>query len=302
MRPTTLPPNMPPPGPAQYGALLAQLHATSSGQVPAAPGMPADAWVGTPSLVPVVAPAAQPLSWNPLDLFARLRSFLSGLLNPAPAQPAGGEGPLLRRGAHGEPIRALQGRLRELGFDPGGVDGDFGPRTEAAVLAFQRSRGLFADGVVGPETWRHLGITVRGDVTFGSPGVGAPVPISGAPSEVAQRFIDSAKQFLGIPYLYGGGHNGYMSKPGRVDCSGLVLQAAHMAGFNLDGSAAHQQRMGREVSMRELQPGDLVFRGRPASHVGIYLGNGQVIHAPRTGDVVKITSVSSFENARRVIG
>ena len=61
--------------------------------------------------------------------------------------------PTLRQGSSGEPVRQLQEALRELGHDPGAVDGEFGPRTEAAVKAFQHDRGIAADGVVGPITW-----------------------------------------------------------------------------------------------------------------------------------------------------
>ncbi|MNS14780.1 Murein DD-endopeptidase MepH precursor [compost metagenome] len=116
------------------------------------------------------------------------------------------------------------------------------------------------------------------------------------------EFIDNARKFLGQPYLWGGGHS---SKTGvqKVDCSGLVLQAARLSGMNLDGTAAMQQRMGVPVGLNNLKPGDLLFKGNPATHVGIYLGNGQFMHAPRTGDVVKIQSMSSYsgwDNARRV--
>jgi hypothetical protein len=61
-------------------------------------------------------------------------------------------------------VRALQARLRALGFDPGPLDGLFGPRTQAAVRAFQRARGLEVDGVVGPRTWTALGIEATGAV------------------------------------------------------------------------------------------------------------------------------------------
>ena len=74
---------------------------------------------------------------------------------PSPAaQPA----PVLRRGAMGDAVRALQQRLNALGFDVGSADGDFGPKTEAGVRAFQDSRGLVVDGIVGPQTWIALGV------------------------------------------------------------------------------------------------------------------------------------------------
>lgn len=123
---------------------------------------------------------------------------------------------------------------------------------------------------------------------------------TGGTGNAADRFLAAAMQFKGQPYRWGGGHDGTMRGPGPVDCSGLVLQAARKAGINLDGTASSQQRMGKPVSMNNLKPGDLVFRGNPAHHVGIYIGNGQVLHAPKTGDHVKISPVSYFQSARRV--
>jgi hypothetical protein len=66
-------------------------------------------------------------------------------------------------------VRKLQDRLRELGCDPGPSDGDFGPKTEAAVRAFQQKEGIDVDGIVGPDTWKHLGIKVEGQVDNGVP-------------------------------------------------------------------------------------------------------------------------------------
>lgn len=66
--------------------------------------------------------------------------------------------PVLARGAVGPDVRELQERLRALGFYTARPDGAFGPRTELAVIRFQRSRGLVADGFVGPATRRALGI------------------------------------------------------------------------------------------------------------------------------------------------
>ena len=117
----------------------------------------------------------------------------------------------------------------------------------------------------------------------------------------ADEFLKNAMRFKGQPYQWGGGHGGTYSKPGPVDCSGLVQQAARMSGINLDGTAAMQQRMGKSVSMNDLKPGDLVFRGNPASHVGIYVGDGKVLHAPQPGEAVQLTTASSFDSGRRVL-
>ncbi len=70
----------------------------------------------------------------------------------------------LKRGSKGADIKRLQRALKELGFDPGGVDGNFGGGTEAAVMAFQRSEGLLADGIAGPRTLRALGLAKKKDV------------------------------------------------------------------------------------------------------------------------------------------
>lgn len=125
--------------------------------------------------------------------------------------------------------------------------------------------------------------------------------IGQGPQTKADQFLAKAMTFVGQPYRWGGGHGpGTFSKPGPVDCSGLVSQAARMAGLNLDGTAASQQRMGKPVAMKDLQPGDLVFRGQPAHHVGIYIGDGKVLHAPKTGDNVKVSSLDGWTSARRV--
>jgi predicted chitinase len=131
----------------------------------------------------------------------------------------------------------------------------------------------------------------------------APAPVTPnrpAGQTPADRFIAEAMKFKGQPYVWGGGHSGNMSGAGPVDCSGLVTQAAQLAGLNLSGTADAQQRMGKAVPMTDLKPGDLVFVGTPAHHVGIYVGNGLVLAAPHTGDVVKLSPVSEFDNAVRV--
>src|SRR5437879_8029587 len=60
--------------------------------------------------------------------------------------------PILKLGSSGSDVKNLQQKLKDLGFDPKGVDGNFGPGTKAAVIAFQKSKGLHADGIAGPQT------------------------------------------------------------------------------------------------------------------------------------------------------
>lgn len=100
--------------------------------------------------------------------------------------------------------------------------------------------------------------------------------------------ISAAESQMGKPYQWGA------AGPSAYDCSGLTMWAFAKIGISLPHSAAAQSQMGTRVSVSQLQPGDLVFWGSPAHHVGIYIGGGQFIHAPHTGDVVKITSISGY--------
>ena len=78
------------------------------------------------------------------------------------------------------------------------------------------------------------------------------------------------------------------------DCSGLTMRAYQAAGVSLPHSSAAQSRLGKQVSIKSLKPGDLLFFGRPVSHVGMYIGGGKMVHAPRSGSRVKITTSGSL--------
>ena len=108
-----------------------------------------------------------------------------------------------------------------------------------------------------------------------------------APPNVHGGVVGIAMRYLGVPYVWGG------STPRGFDCSGLVSYVFAQIGVSLPHSSYSQFGMGTAVSISELQPGDLVFF-TGASHMGIYIGGGQFIHAPHTGDVVKISSLSGY--------
>lgn len=116
-------------------------------------------------------------------------------------------------------------------------------------------------------------------------------------SATANNVIAYAKQFLGVPYVWGG------TTPSGFDCSGFVSYVYRSVGISLPRTSSAQQNVGKRIPLSQVQPGDLVFRGSPAYHVGIYIGGGQYIHAPQTGDVVKIApfNPSNFSSASRVL-
>ena len=117
----------------------------------------------------------------------------------------------------------------------------------------------------------------------------APPPPPAAPTAAGHPAAASiALRYLGIKYTWGGA-----SPATGFDCSGLVMYVYAQLGISLPHFAAAQFGMGVPVARDQLQPGDLVFFDG-LNHVGIYIGGGQMVHAPETGDVVKITPLSQF--------
>lgn len=115
-------------------------------------------------------------------------------------------------------------------------------------------------------------------------------PASGNASAV----LNEAYKHLGKAYVYGA------TGPDNFDCSGFTQYVfRNAAGIDISRTTYSQINVGVPVSQSQLQPGDLVFPH--AGHVGIYVGNGQMIHAPQTGDVIKVSSVYKFYAARRVL-
>ena len=106
-----------------------------------------------------------------------------------------------------------------------------------------------------------------------------------------QAIVNKAKQYLGVPYVYGG------ASPSGFDCSGLVYYVLKSLGYSPYRTPADQYRQGTYVSKENLQPGDIVFFANTyasgISHVGIYAGNGQFIHAPNSRSVVSYADLTS---------
>jgi cell wall-associated NlpC family hydrolase len=155
---------------------------------------------------------------------------------------------------------------------------------QAKIADYQRQY----DALTAPQKQRV--ISVGGDTQAVPSGVVAP---SGA----AQKAVDTALAQVGDPYVWGAGG------PDAFDCSGLTQYAYSAAGVSLPHSSSSQSRMGTPVSRDQLQPGDLVFFYSPVSHVGMYIGNGQMVHASTSGQPVKVASLDSmggYNSARRI--
>ncbi len=121
---------------------------------------------------------------------------------------------------------------------------------------------------------------------------------SDAVTSKGQAVVELAKQYLGTPYVYGG------SSPGGFDCSGFVYFIYKQMGVTLNRVAADQMTNGTWVAANNLQPGDIVgFANRNGyvNHVGIYAGNGMMIHSPQTGDVVKYESIVTGNYSLRLV-
>jgi cell wall-associated NlpC family hydrolase len=134
--------------------------------------------------------------------------------------------------------------------------------------------GAVADSLAAPATGSPQ--------TSGSDAAQALPPASSAAAQAAQVALGEQ----GVPYVWGG------SSPSGFDCSGLVAWAFAQVGISLPHSSYALYNAGTHVSEGDLQPGDLVFFNG-LSHVGIYIGGGQFVHAPHTGDVVRVASLTS---------
>ncbi|MDA8196408.1 MAG: NlpC/P60 family protein [Actinomycetota bacterium] len=122
-------------------------------------------------------------------------------------------------------------------------------------------------------------------------------PTTANQSSNGANIVADAASYIGVPYQWGG-----TSAQTGFDCSGLVQKVFADQGYTLPRTAAEQQAIGTPVSsLAQAQPGDLVFYGSPASHVGIYIGNGKMIDAPEAGATVRVDQVGTPTSITRII-
>ena len=129
----------------------------------------------------------------------------------------------------------------------------------------------------------------------GGQSTGRPVSPEALNGVSASAIIATAKQYIGVPYVWGG------STPSGFDCSGYVKYVFGKHGITLPRTSAQQYNVGKWVSKSNLQPGDLVFyntSGSGVSHLGIYIGNGQFIHASSSKGVMISEMSNSYWSAR----
>jgi cell wall-associated NlpC family hydrolase len=192
----------------------------------------------------------------------------------------------LRGAAHIE-LTSLKSRQSELRRHKKTITGKLGSarRLLSRLDARERSRlGLSQD--------RASRATGARD-TLAAPGSAS----SQAPNSRAAAAVSYAQQKLGSPYVWGA------TGPDAFDCSGLVQAAYRAAGVSLPRTTYSQITAGRRVSRSELLPGDLVFFYAGISHVGIYVGNGRMIHAPNPSAPVRVAPLDEmpFAGATRVV-
>ncbi|MFN2588399.1 MAG: NlpC/P60 family protein [Actinomycetota bacterium] len=124
-----------------------------------------------------------------------------------------------------------------------------------------------------------------------APPIAPPARPAPAPNGNAQIAVDAALSQVGKPYQWGA------AGPGSYDCSGLTMWAWARAGVALPHNSGMQYAATPRVDRSDWQPGDLLFFGSPIHHVGIYIGNGQMVAAPYTGSYVQVTSANRSDYA-----
>ena len=216
--------------------------------------------------------------------FFRVLSMVAVLMTAGTSMTsASGE---LGLGDQGTEIAEIQGSLVQRGYDVF-ADGDYGPATVDAIRSFQETIGINANGLVDSTTYKALlGRDMPEGLVHGS-------------NYISRRIVNNSMKYIGVPYVFGGN-----SPRTGLDCSAYVKLVFSEVGINLPRTADAQFTVGTPVSTSDLMPGDAVFfqtYAPGASHVGIYVGEGNFIHASSSRGVT-ISSLSSSYYSTHYIG
>jgi len=179
---------------------------------------------------------------------------------------------VLRYGMSGGEVTNLQNDLKALNVFSAQSTGYFGSVTQQAVINYQASKGLVKDGVVGHQTARAMKV---------------------------DRIIKTAKSLQGVPYVWGG------TTTSGFDCSGFTQYVMSVNRVSIPRTAALQYEKGTWVNKVNLIPGDFVFfstYAAGASHVGIYLGGGQFVHASSGAGKIIISQLSNTYYTQHYLG
>ena len=178
----------------------------------------------------------------------------------------------LKYGVTSTEVKNLQNDLKSLGYFSGTTTTYFGSVTKQAVIKYQKARSLSADGIVGHNTARSIKVN---------------------------RIIQTAKSLQGIPYVWGG------TTTAGFDCSGFTQYVMSQNRISIPRTAALQYEKGTAVSKSKLIPGDFIFfstYAAGASHVGIYIGGGQFVHASSGAGKIIISSLSNTYYTQHYLG
>lgn len=194
-------------------------------------------------------------------------------------------------GSKEESIVQLQSELNLIDNSHLVLDGDFGRLTQSAVKQFQTSHGLVVDGIVGPLTENALTAALPAKST---------TPVTSKRDTITAALIKEAESHIGLPYVWGG-----TSPVTGFDCSGFVQYVFGQQGIQLQRVSAQQALNGNAVSYSNIQPGDLMFfsmsENGVVGHVGMYIGNGQMIAAETVGGISKVSVSTSYWQSRIVV-
>ena len=218
-----------------------------------------------------------------MNLFRTLSATALSILISSSVTFASGE---LMLGDQGTEVAEVQGQLAQRGYDVM-TDGDFGPATVEAIKSFQEENGFKADGMIDSTTFRAL--------------VGRDLPenLSHGSNYISRRIVNTSMQYIGVPYVFGGNSPKY-----GLDCSAYVKLVYSQVGINLPRTADAQFEVGTPVATADLLPGDAVFfetYAPGASHVGIYIGDGNFIHASSSKGVT-ISSLGASYYSSHYLG